>query len=127
MKTIARLLCLMFVCVFFNNVLCAQNKQIPGKELVGTWSYTFEHPMEGTVKGVCEFVEKKNQVSAIFKNGSGSNQTIPLRLNDNGKYYADMESQGYTVTVSFKPDNNKMKCEMDAGVMIIPVEMERTN
>lgn len=120
-----QLFCTLLMCIFINGNLSAQNKEIPGKELVGNWSYTFDHPMEGPVKGICEIVMKDKAVTATFKQGNESNKTTVFRWNENGKYYADMDAQGYTVTVSFKPDGDKMKCDMDAGVMVIPVDMEK--
>lgn len=128
MKTTSQLFCTLLMCVFMNVNVFAQDKEVPGKELTGNWAYTFEHPMEGTIKGVCEIVMKDKAVTATFKQGEeAGNKTTAFRWNENGKYYADMDAQGYAVTVSFKPNGNTMKCEMDAGVMVIPVEMEKMN
>jgi len=125
MKINVRILCTLFVCAFLSVNLFAQGKA-SAKDLVGNWSYTMDHPMEGPVKGNCEIAQKGDDVVATFKQeGETGNTTSPLRLNDNGKFYADMDSQGYTVTISFKPEGDIIKCEMDAGVISIPLDMKK--
>lgn len=124
MKTTFRIFCVLFMCTVLSGALFANDKA-PGKELVGKWSCVFDHPMEGPIKGTCTIAEKDNNVTATFNFGDGENTTTPFRANDNGKYYADMDSQGYTITISFKADGKKVQCEMDAGVMVIPMEMEK--
>jgi len=125
MKINVRILCTLFVCAFLSVNLFAQGKA-SAKDLVGSWSYTMDHPMEGLVKGTCEIAQKGDDFVATFKQGGeAGNTTSPLRLNDNGKFYSEMESQGYTVSISFQPDGDNMKCEMDAGVMSIPLDLKR--
>lgn len=126
MKMNVRFLCTLLVCTFLSVNLFAQDKKASEKDLLGTWSYVMDHPMEGPVKGICKIEQKSNQTVATFtQEGEQSNTTSALRLNDNGKFYADMDSQGYSVGVSFQLDGDKMKCEMDAGVMVIEMDMKR--
>lgn len=126
MKMNVRVLCTLFVCALLSVNLFAQEHKVSEKDLLGTWSYVMDHPMEGPVKGICKIVEKENQTVAIFtQEGEPGNTTSPLRLNENGKFYANMDSQGYDVGLSFQLNGDAMKCDMDAGVLVITVDMKR--
>ncbi|MCC8134255.1 MAG: hypothetical protein LUG96_15170 [Tannerellaceae bacterium] len=120
---------LFYMCVLlsFSASLFAQDKQIP-KELLGEWSYQFSHPMTGErIDGTCSIKEVKKEVKAYFTGGANTMETSNLRANDNGKFYGDMTAEGYPITVSFDLQGDQIARVFDAGVMQIPVSMNRSS
>jgi hypothetical protein len=125
MKTVIRLFtaCMLCVCCLS---LSAQQKEVP-KEILGKWSYTFEDPQTGQPStGLCTIKQDGETTTAIFELDYGTITTTPLRPNDNGKFYADMEVQGYPLFVTFALIDNNLSCNVSADSFDIPVQMKRT-
>lgn len=123
MKTTVKL----FVAVLFLSLsfsVSAQKKDVP-KEMLKKWSFVMEDPQTGdSFDGVCTITQKKNETTATFAIGENSTETSAFRPNDNGKFYADMEVQGYFLGVSFDMQDGKLICELDGGSWSFPLEMK---
>jgi hypothetical protein len=124
MKTIIRLFaaCLLCACSFS---LSAQQKEIP-QSLIGKWSYTFEDPQTGQPSsGFCIIKQEGENTVAVFETDYGTATTTPFRPNNNGKFYADMELQGYPIYVAFKRTETAVSCDMTADSFEFTVQMKR--
>lgn len=124
MKTIIRFLsaCILCACCFS---LSAQQKEVP-KGMLGKWSYTFEDPQTGQPsEGICTVIQEGETTTATFELDYGTITSTPLRPNDNGKFYADMEVQGYPLYVAFELIDNNLSCNVSADAFDIPVQMKR--
>jgi len=127
MKTTVRVLsALLFFTMSLS--LFAQEKTVP-KEILGAWNFVMEDPQSGdSHKGVCTITEKGSETKAFFKIGDGEgSETTPFRANDNGKFYCDMEIQGYGFDVCFDLKGEALNCELDISGFVIPLEMTKAN
>ncbi len=125
MKTTIRVFCTI-CCLVLCVSLSAQEKKAFPKEMMGKWSYSIENPESGEVmKGICTIAQKDDATKATFDMGQGGADTTPFRVNDNGKFYADLDIQGYVLGVTFTIVEGKLSCEMDAGGFIIPIELKK--
>jgi hypothetical protein len=125
MKTILRLFSTAALCMFCFS-LSAQQKEVP-KEFLGKWAFTYEDAQTGqNSNGLCTVKQDKEETTAFFELEYGSVSTSALRPNDNGKFYADIEIEGYPILVAFKLDGDTLVCDWDAGSFFISVGMKRT-
>ncbi|GAB6395007.1 MAG: hypothetical protein MdMp024_1319 [Bacteroidales bacterium] len=125
MKTMVRLIYVVTLLVFSLS-LSAQKKEVP-KEMLGSWSYSMEDPQSGQMlDGTCTIKQNKGETKAYIHSGPYIFETTAFRPNDNGKFYADAETHGNPLTLSFYLiDKTTLSCEADAGSFVIPVEMKK--
>lgn len=125
MKTTVKIVCAIFLLACSMSSY-AQDKTVP-KEILGKWSFVMENPETGEkFDGICTVSEKDNQVKAHMQVGDGGGMTsTAFRPNENGKFYADMEYDGYPLYLSFALDGDKMTCTVDVGSFDFPINMTR--
>jgi hypothetical protein len=124
MKTIIRFFGTCIVCVCCLS-LSAQQKEVP-KEILGKWSCAYDDPQTGQPsKGFCTIKQEGQSVTATFEIDYGTITTTPFRPNANGKLYADMEVQGYSLSVAFAIVDNKLSCNVSADDFNVPILMQR--
>jgi hypothetical protein len=113
---------MLYACCFS---LSAQQKEVP-KEILGKWSYSFEDPQTGQPSaGLCTIKQDGKITTATFELDYGTITTTPLRPNDNGKFYANMEVQGSPLLVVFALIDKNLSCNVSADSFEIPVLMKR--
>lgn len=124
MKTVVRVFCA-FMFLTLSVSLSAQEKTVP-KEILGDWNYVMENPQTGeSHDGVCTIATKGKETKATFKVGDNVSETSAFRPNDNGKFYCDMELQGYMFGVVFDLKEDKLNCELEISGYILPLEMTK--
>jgi hypothetical protein len=125
MKTIIRLSAACILCAWCFS-LQAQQKDVP-KEMIGKWSYSFEDPQSGQIStGFCTIQQEKKSTTAIFDlDYYGTITTTPFRPNENGKFYADIEVQGYPITVAFNLIDKNLTCDMISDAFELAVQLKK--
>lgn len=124
MKTIVRLFCASALCLLSLSV-SAQQKEVPA-EFLGKWTFTFEDPQTGQdATGLCTVRQDKGETTALFELDYGSASTTAFRPNDNGKFYADMEIQGYPISLAFRSADELLICDLDGGSFFMSLEMKK--
>ncbi|MDR0430551.1 MAG: hypothetical protein LBH58_08775 [Tannerellaceae bacterium] len=119
--TISLFITVLFLSLSFS--VSAQKKDVP-KEMLKKWSFVMEDPQTGgAYDGVCTITQKEKETKATFTIGDQSTETTAFRPNDNGKFYADLEVQGYPMGVSFDMLDGKLICVLDGGSWNFPLEM----
>lgn len=125
MKTTVKIVCaILFMACSVS--LFAQEKTVP-KEILGKWSYVLENPNTGeSYDGLCTISEKDNQVKALMQMGDNPGVSSSVfRPNANGKFYADMDLDGYGFTLAFELEGDKITCTVETDSFEFPIEMTR--
>ncbi|MDR2809053.1 MAG: hypothetical protein LBB84_00640 [Tannerellaceae bacterium] len=126
MKTMIRFsaICVLFACCF--SLSAQQQKEVP-KEMLGKWSYTFEDPQSGQPStGFCTIKQEEGNTTAVFElDYYGVTTSTPFRPNDNGKFYADMDVQGYPLSLAFAFVDKNLSCNISADSFDFTVQMKR--
>jgi hypothetical protein len=126
MKTIFSLV-VAVLCLTASLSTSAQKKEVP-KEMLAKWSFVLQNPQTGdSYDGICSIEQNKEETKAIFTFGGEDSGTTPFRPNDNGKFYADLELQGYSMGVSFDLQEGKLICVLDGGSWSFPLEMTKVD
>lgn len=70
------------------------------KNLVGTWEYSMENPMDGsTIDASCTVEAKDGKTTVSFDIMGNVVSTTPLTLKD-GKYVAELENAGFPLSIA---------------------------
>lgn len=124
MKTIVKISCAMLLLAFCTS-LSAQEKSIP-KEMYGKWSFVLDDGNGGSMQGTCVVAQEGEETKAAFDLGMGSAaKTSAFRFNDQGVILADFNVEGYPLLLTFKLEDGILMCDLDAGAMVIPIDMKR--